>query len=233
MAALHDGEHFLIQKYAIATTPGLTLTDARSLDREQVHLLSIGLSEAVLGFAPLPHVQQEIQELQGIFGGSSLLNKEFLAGNVEREMKEENFTVVHIASHGEFDHNPEDSFVLTYDKKLNMDQLSQLIGMFQFRKTPLELLTLSACETAVGDERAALGLAGVAVKSGARSALGTLWFINDQASSNLIQHFYSHLKQATFSKAQALREAQLTLLEDAAYRHPGYWAPFLLINNWL
>ena len=75
MAALHDGERFLIQNYAIATTPGLTLTDARSLDREQVHLLSIGLSEGVLGFAPLPHVQQEIQELQEIFGGSSLLNK--------------------------------------------------------------------------------------------------------------------------------------------------------------
>ena len=159
--------------------------------------------------------------------------REFLERNIEREMKEENFTIVHIASHGKFDQNPQDSFVLTYDKKLNMDQLSKLIGMFQFRQTPLDLLTLSACETAVGDERSALGLAGVAVKSGARSALGTLWFINDQASSDLIQHFYTHLKQTTFSKAQALREAQLTLLGHATYRHPGYWAPFLLINNWL
>ena len=233
MATLHDGEHFLIQKYAIAITPGLTLTDAQSLDREQIHLLSIGLSEGVLGFAPLPHVQQEIQELQEIFGGSSLLNKEFLERNIEREMKEENFTIVHIASHGKFDQNPQDSFVLTYDKKLNMDQLSKLIGMFQFRQIPLDLLTLSACETAMGDERSALGLAGVAVKSGARSALGTLWFINDQASSSLVQHFYSHLKQKALSKAQALREAQLTLLDHVTYRHPGYWAPFLLINNWL
>ena len=233
MAALHDGEQFLIQKYAIATTPGLTLTDARSLDREQVHLLSMGLTEGVQGFAPLPNVQQEIQDIQDLFGGTSLLNEEFLALNIEREMKQENFTIVHIASHGKFDQNPEDSYVLAYDQKLTMNQLGELIGLFQFRQTPLDLLTLSACETAAGDERGALGLAGVAIKSGARSALATLWFINDQASSLLVNQFYTQLKQSSHSKAQALRDAQLTLLDHVIYRHPSYWAPFLLINNWL
>ncbi len=233
MATLHDGKQFLIQKYAIATTPGLTLTDARSLDREQVHLLSMGLSESVQGFAPLPNVQQEIQDLQNIFGGTSLLNKDFLKTNIEREMKQEDFTVVHIASHGKFDKNPQDSYILAYDQKLTMTQLGELIGLFQFRQTPLDLLTLSACETAAGDERGALGLAGVAIKSGARSALATLWFINDQSSSLLVNQFYTQLKQSSHSKAEALREAQLTLLDHAVYGHPGYWAPFLLINNWL
>jgi CHAT domain-containing protein len=233
MAALHDGEQFLIQKYAIATTPGLTLTDARSLDREQVHLLSMGLTEGVQGFAPLPNVQQEIQDIQDLFGGTSLLNEEFLALNIEREMKQEKFTIVHIASHGKFDQNPEDSYVLAYDQKLTMNQLGELIGLFQFRQTPLDLLTLSACETAAGDDRGALGLAGVAIKSGARSALATLWFINDQASSLLVNQFYTQLKQSSHSKAQALQDAQLTLLDHVIYRHPSYWAPFLLINNWL
>ena len=233
MAALHDGKQFLIQKYAIATTPGLTLTDARSLNREQVHLLSMGLTEGVQGFAPLPNVQQEIQDIQDLFGGTSLLNKEFLKTNIEREMKQEKFTIVHIASHGKFDQNPEDSYVLAYDQKLTMNQLGELIGLFQFRQTPLDLLTLSACETAAGDERGALGLAGVAIKSGARSALATLWFINDQASSLLVNQFYTQLKQSSHSKAQALRDAQLTLLDHVIYRHPSYWAPFLLINNWL
>jgi len=233
MAALHDGEKFLIQKYAIATTPGLTLTDARSLNREQVHLLSMGLSEGVQGFAPLPNVQLEIQEIQDLFGGTSLLNKEFLKTNIEREMKQENFTIIHIASHGKFGQNPQDSYVLAYDQKLTMNQLAELIGLFQFRQTPLDLLTLSACETAAGDERGALGLAGVAIKSGARSALATLWFINDQASSLLVNQFYTQLKQSSHSKAQALRDAQLTLLDHVIYRHPSYWAPFLLINNWL
>ncbi len=233
LAALHDGDQFLIQKYAVATTPGLTLTDARSLDREQVHLLSVGLSEGVQGFAPLPNVQNEIQDIQDLFGGTSLINKDFLSGNIAREMKQEDFTVVHIASHGKFAQNPKDSFLLTYDQKLTMNQLGELIGLFQFRETSLDLLTLSACESAAGDERAALGLAGVAIKSGARSALATLWFINDQASSTLVRHFYAQLKQTTHTKAQALQAAQRTLLEHTIYRHPSYWAPFLLINNWL
>lgn len=233
MSTLHDGEQFLIQKYAIATTPGLTLTDARSLNREHVHLLSMGLTEGVQGFSPLPNVQQEIQDIQNLFGGTSLLNKEFLKTNIEREMKQGKFTIVHIASHGKFDQNPQDSYVLAYDQKLTMNQLGELIGLFQFRQTPLDMLTLSACETAAGDERGALGLAGVAIKSGARSALATLWFINDQASSLLINQFYRQLKQSSHSKAQALRDAQLTLLDHPIYRHPSYWAPFLLINNWL
>ena len=233
MAALHNGDQFLIQQYAVATTPGITLTDARRLDRTQVNPLSLGLSKGVQGFSALPNVQREIQEIQNLFGGTALLNEEFLAPNIQREMKQENFTVVHIASHGKFDQNPQNSYVLAYDEKLTMNQLVESIGLFQFRQTPLDLLSLSACETAAGDEQAALGLAGLAIKSGARSALATLWFINDQASSMLVHHFYAHLKQAALSKAQALREAQMTLLDHSIYRHPSYWAPFLLINNWL
>ena len=233
MGSLHDGEKFLIQKYALAITPGLTLTDAHPLDRKQINLLSIGLSEGVQGFSPLPNTQQEVKGLQDLFGGKTLLNEEFRIPNLEQDMKEENFTIIHIASHGKFENEAKDSFVLTYDNKLTMDRLRELIGLFQFRQIPLDLLTLSACETAGGDDRSALGLAGIAVKAGARSALATLWFINDQASSNLINEFYVRLKQSSVSKAQALREAQMTLLDHPIYRHPSYWAPFLLINNWL
>ena len=233
IAALHDGQKFLVQQYAIATTPGVTLTDARRLNRQQVNLLSVGLTEGVQGFTPLPNVEEEIQNLQNLFGGTTLLNQDFRATNLQQEMKQQDFTVVHIASHGKFDQDPQNSFVLAYDQKLTMNALAELMGLFQFRQTPLDLLTLSACETAAGDERAALGLAGVAIKSGARSALATLWFINDQASSLLVNEFYRELIQPANSKAHALRRAQLKLLEHATYRHPSYWAPFLLINNWL
>jgi CHAT domain-containing protein len=102
-----------------------------------------------------------------------------------------------------------------------------------YRDQPVELLTLSACQTAVGDDKAALGLGGVAVKAGARSALATLWYINDQASSILITDFYEDLKKPGISKARALQQAQLELLEDHRYDHPSYWSPFLLIGNWL
>ena len=233
MGPLHDGEQFLIQKYAVAITPGLTLTDAHPLDREHVNLLSIGLSEGVQGFSPLPNAQKEVREIQDLLGGKTLMNEEFLVSNLEEDMKEENFTIIHIASHGKFENEAKDSFVLTYDQKLTMDHLRELIGLFQFRQVPLDLLTLSACQTAAGDDRSALGLAGVAVKAGARSALATLWFISDEASSNLINKFYTRIKESSLSKAQALREAQVALLDHPVYRHPGYWAPFLLINNWL
>ena len=106
----------------------------------------------------------------------------------------------------------------------------------QFRRysdQPVELLTLSACQTAAGDDRSALGLAGVAIKAGARSALGTLWFVNDEASSQLITDFYRHLLEPGQTKASALQLAQRSLITDPRYRHPGYWSPFLLIGNWL
>jgi CHAT domain-containing protein len=107
------------------------------------------------------------------------------------------------------------------------------MSLSQYRDQSVELLTLSACQTAAGDDRAALGLAGVAVKAGARSAVATLWFINDQASSQLVTEFYRQLQNPEISKAQALQQAQLMLVNDRRYQHPGYWSPFLLIGNWL
>jgi len=114
-----------------------------------------------------------------------------------------------------------------------MNRLENLFKLSDLRKEKVELLTLSACQTAVGDERAALGLAGVAIKSGARSALASLWFVDDEATSKLIAEFYKQLQSPALSKAQALQNAQKKLASQKKFRHPAYWAPFLLIGNWL
>ncbi|HET6514864.1 MAG TPA: CHAT domain-containing protein [Thermodesulfovibrionales bacterium] len=233
MAALHDGKEFLVEKYAIAVTPGLNLTDPRALNREQIKMLAAGLTDAVQGFPPLPDVSSELQALRGIYPGDILLNQNFLIASMEKELKDKQFSIVHIASHGQFESEISKTFLLTFDDKLTMDQLDRFIGFFRFRNEPLELLTLSACETAVGDDRAALGLAGVAVKAGARSALATLWHINDRAASLLVDEFYRQLQDPSVSRTSALRNAQRKLLGHAWYQHPGYWSPFLLINNWL
>jgi CHAT domain-containing protein/Tfp pilus assembly protein PilF len=233
MAALHDGKQFLITKYAIATTPGLTLTDPRPLKRENILAFSGGLTEAVRGFPPLPNVSDEIQTVKGLYSGTSLLDQDFVIANVEQALKKQPFSIVHIASHGQFESDVKNSFVLAFDDKLTMDRLDEFVGLFRFRDEPLALLTLSACETAAGDDRAALGLAGVAIKAGARSALATLWFINDEVSSALVSEFYQQLHDAAVSKALALQRAQLKVLEHPIYRHPAYWAAFLLLNNWL
>ena len=235
MAALYDREtkQFLVQKYPLAITPGLTLTDPRAIDRENVQLLTAGLTESVQGYPPLPHVASEVEAVQGVFGGRGLMNATFVASAVERELSERQVGIVHIASHGEFHSDSAKSFILTYDGRLTVDRLSELVSATRFREQPLELLTLSACQTAAGDERAALGLAGVAVRAGARSVLATLWSISDVASAELISEFYRQLGQSGVSRAEALQRAQITLIQNRNYRHPGYWSAFLLISSWL
>ena len=233
MAPLHDGTHFLIERYALATTPGLTLTDSRPLDRKRVQMFSVGLTESVQGFPPLPYVAKELSAVQSIYGGRQLVNGEFRVVQVEKGLKEQPFNIIHIASHGRVESDGAKSFILTFDDRITMDRLSALVGLFDFRSAPLELLTLSACETAAGDDRAALGLAGMAIKAGAKSALATLWFIEDEATATLVSEFYRNLQNPGFSKAVALQQAQLTLLKNPNHSHPSLWAPFLLINNWL
>ncbi len=233
MAALHDGKQFLISKYAMAITPGLNLTDPRPIKREGAKVLAVGVTEAIQGFPPLPSVAAELEALRGLFPSTTLVDREFLIATFEEKLKTERFTILHVASHGEFSSEPGKTFLLAFDGKLTMDRLDQFIGLFKFRDDPLELLTLSACDTAEGDDRAALGLAGVAIKAGARSAVATLWEINDVASAGLIADFYRGLQDPSISRATALQRAQVKMLSDPRYEHPGFWAPFLLINNWL
>ena len=232
-SALHDGKSFLIQQYAIAMTPGLYLTDPRPLNLEKVRTLAGGLISSVQGFPSLPYVAEEVQSIRTLFQADQLINEQFRMGLLEQELRESRDGILHIATHGKFSTDANDSFLLAFDGKLTMSKLDQLIGLFRFRQDPLELLTLSACQTAVGDDRAALGLAGVAIKAGARSALATLWFINDEASAELIAEFYRQLRNPSVSKAMALQRAQIKLLGDRVYDHPAYWSPFLLLNNWL
>ena len=233
MAALHDGKQFLIAKYALGITPSMNLTDPRPIKREGMKVLAVGVTEAVQGFPALPNVSAELQELQTLLGSKNLVDRQFLTANFEKELKEEQFSIVHVASHGEFGNDVDNTFLLTFDDKVSLDRLNQMIGVFRFRDDPLELLTLSACDTAAGDDRAALGLAGVAIKAGARSALATLWSINDEAAVDLVIDFYRELKDSSISRAVALQRAQLKLINNPRYEHPGFWSPFLMINNWL
>jgi CHAT domain-containing protein len=233
LSALYDGKDFLVSHYAVATIPGLTLTDPRPLPRDNVQVLVAGLTDSVQGFPPLPDVEGEISRLHKLYDGQMLENNSFTLANFEQDLDKTPYSIVHVASHGKFDEDSSNTFLLAYDGKLNMDALEGFMAGTTYREKPVELLTLSACQTAVGDDKAALGLGGVAVKAGARSALATLWYINDQASSLLVTEFYRNLKQPGVSKAEALRRAQLVLLEDPRYHHPSYWAPFLLIGNWL
>jgi CHAT domain-containing protein len=233
MAALHDGRQFVIARYALATTPGINLTDPRPLARDTARVLAVGVTEAVHGFPALPFVTAELTAVRTVFQGTTLLDEEFRVGALQTRLERQRFNILHIASHAQFAGDVANTFLLAHDGRLTMNRLNEVIGLFQRRDEPLELLILSACETAAGDDRAALGLAGIAVKAGARSAVATLWHINDQASSELIAEFYRQLRDPAVSRAVALQRAQLRLVADSRYSHPALWSPFLLINNWL
>jgi CHAT domain-containing protein len=162
-----------------------------------------------------------------------LLDEAFSVDQLEATLRQGRFGIVHIASHGLFAPDVAESFLLTAHGRLTMTQLAQMVGRLRFRDQPLDLLTFSACETAQGNDRAALGLAGVAIQSGARSALATLWQVSDEASAALMQAFYRHLHKPGVSRARALQQAQVKLLHHERFAEPFFWAPFLLINNWL
>jgi CHAT domain-containing protein len=232
-AAIYDGNEFMIQKYALATTPGINLTFPKQLVVSESKLFAGGISHSVQGFSGLPGVPVELDKLQSQYGAEILHNEEFSGITIQDQLGSAEYSIVHIATHGHFDSNPQDSYLLTYDNKLTMDLLEQSIGSRRQSDNPLDLLVLSACETAVGDNRAALGLAGVALKAGARSAIATLWQISDEATVLIIDNFYKHTSSEHLSKAQALRIAQNELINSERFSHPTDWAPFLLIGNWL
>jgi CHAT domain-containing protein len=223
---------FLVEKYALAIAPGLTLTAPRPLGAGPTPALKAGLSESVQGYPALASVPRELASVDALFPGPTLLNERFVESQLEQTLGGSAFGIVHIASHAEFHGGIDDAFIVTFDGKLGMKRLAQLVGMTEFRDQPLELLALSACQTAAGDERAALGLAGVAVKAGARSTLASLWYIEDEASGKLMAEFYAGLAKPGVTRAAALQRAQLALLSDPKFRHPVTWAPFLLIGSW-
>jgi CHAT domain-containing protein len=321
IAALWDGQRYLLERFAIATAPGLTLLDPQPLDRRQMQALIAGLSkpgpvvydlpaamwaELAPGLSPtggargmpvtvralasaaggrgerdasaasrvqqalaLPGVRLEVDQLARDLRGQVLLDQEFLLDRFSEDLNEGAYRVVHIASHGFFGGSPQHNFIMTYDRKLDMERLAQLLRGKQLAEVPVELLALSACQTAEGDDRSPLGLSGVAIQSGARSALGSLWPVADDAAQQMFPAFYRALTGAAMSKAEALRQAQLQLLTgdsavpgaageaasqrgrvvslstakgsgaespavpESPFAHPYYWAPFILIGNWL
>ncbi|MBF0450493.1 MAG: CHAT domain-containing protein [Candidatus Magnetomorum sp.] len=233
-STLYDSKQFLIEKFAISTIPAISLTDPRPMDKENFKILLGGLAEGRQGFSPLPSVPAELRDIKEIMSGKILIkDKDYTIPNITETFKNNEYSIVHIATHGVFGGTPEASFLLTYESKLNMNLLENLIGLSKYRKQKVELLTLSACQTALGNERAAMGLAGVAVKAGVKGAIATLWFVDDEATSIAIREFYRQLLKPGVTKAQAMQNVQKKFIAQRRYWHPLYWAPFLVIGNWM
>jgi CHAT domain-containing protein len=232
MSVLHDGKQFLVEKYSIAIAPGLQLIAPKPLKQTQLKVLMAALSQARPGFSALPGVTEEVRQISAILPGSQLVNELFLTRQLQNRIQSSAYPIVHLATHGQFSSNAAETFILTWDERVNVKDFDRLLRSRLGEQQSIELLVLSACETASGDSRAALGLAGAAIRSGARSTAATLWQVNDESTAIFMAEFYKQLVLSKVSKAEALRNAQLMLLKNPQYRNPYFWAPFILVGNW-
>lgn len=209
VAALHDGKSFLIERYSVGLMPSLSLADTSYKDIRDAKILAMG-SATFSEQKPLPAVPTEIQTIsQRLWQGKSFLNDTFTLENLKQARQQQPFGIIHLATHGEFKPGvPANSYIQLWDSKLRLDQLRQL----GWNDPPVELLVLSACRTALGDEQAELGFAGIGILAGVKSALASLWYVSDQGTLALMTDFYTQLKSAPI-KAEAIRQSQLAMIK--------------------
>jgi filamentous hemagglutinin family protein len=278
LAALYDGEQFLVEKYSIGVIPSINLTDTRYRDVKTTEVLAMGASKFTEQ-NPLPAVPIELATIvgnqnlaaenrellpansssmfsQGLWSGKSFLNQGFTLTNLKSQRAQTPFGVIHLATHGQFNLGaPRNSYIQLWDTQLRLDQLRQM----GWNNPPVELLVLSACRTALGNEDAEFGFGGLAVAAGVKSAIASLWYVSDEGTLGLITEFYQRLKTAPI-KAEALRQAQVALIKgqvrieggqlrgtmaggaislppelaqigDKEFSHPYYWSAFTMIGS--
>ena len=266
LAVLMDGERFLIEDFAIGTTASLKLFQSADIDRGKANILFGGTAKQVPvpnnppnekgegRFPELPGVKVEREIVAPKFENAEVLLDEMFTGDaIGESISERSFNVVHVAAHGKFEKRPAESYILAWDVQLQLPQLEKLLAATRFRDQPIDLLTLTACETAEGTDQASLGIAGLAVKVGARSTIAALWEAIDLTAAPMMDTFYDRLVKDRATKASALRDAQLRVLNsefeiepsrDKGYyeglrdkangkSHPTYWSTFIVLGSWV
>jgi CHAT domain-containing protein len=234
MSVLYDGKQYLVEKYNLALTPGLQLVPPSEVaERESRQAFLGGISESRQGFTALPGVRSEIESIGQLIPNQKLIDEKFNNRQVASNLVASNSQIVHLATHGQFSSNPEDTFILTWDGRLDINGLQNLIQNRNNRSSKgIDLLVLSACQTAAGDNRATLGLAGVAIKARAKSTIASLWSVSDEGTQLLMLDLYRNLANPNLGKAESLKLAQQSLIRNPKYHSPFYWGAFVLVGNW-
>ena len=237
MSVLYDGNQYLLEKYALALTPSLRLLNPQISVKKSTYVAG-GISQSLqvgnYKFSPLDSVETELSAFPQD-SSKIVLNQKFTPENLLEQINNTSASHIHIATHGQFSSNPNQSFLLMWQELLTIKEFSQILLKRQKIVTvPIDLLVLSACDTAIGDRRAALGLAGIAVRSGALSTVATLWQVNDESTAILMKNFYQNLQDHQ-NKAKALQQAQLQLwkIDRKDWQVPAFWSSYVLIGNWL
>jgi CHAT domain-containing protein len=248
MATLRDAksQQYLIDQYPVAITPGLNILGAKSYPRDRLKALIGGLTTETqepitikgkpFTFPSLEGVRPEVMAIKAALPQSKMLiDRDFNPTNLKRELQSTAYPIVHLATHGKFSSDPQQTFILTSNSQVvNVNAFQEILNQREPGQTgQLDLLIFSACQTAAGDRRATLGMAGAAIRAGASSTIASLWSVDDLATQKFMAEFYQNLTQyPTWTKAEAIQKAQQTLKKSDDLAHPAYWAPFTLVGNW-
>ncbi|NET55515.1 MAG: CHAT domain-containing protein [Symploca sp. SIO2E6] len=238
MGALYDGKQYLVENYATALLLGLDVRDPIPLRRNSMNVLATSLTEPPSGigdFAVLANANPELDKIGAVGVSTTFIRDQYFTKTaLEEQLDRTNFDIVHLATHGQFGNNPEETFILAADGKIPLDEFSELFrSQDAAANRGIELLILSACRTATGNNRAVLGIAGTAIQAGARSAIASLWSLDDESSITFTEEFYQNLGQSGVSRAEALQLAQKAMLQDPNFKSPLFWAAYILVGSWL
>ncbi len=254
IAALHDGQQFLVEKFSLGVIPTVFLTDTRYESLADARVLAFGASE-FQSLAPLPAVAVELKAIASqILEGEYFYNADFTLSNLINQRQSSPYPIIHLATHAEFKPGaPSNSYIQLWNEQLTLNRLREL----GWNAPPTELLVLSACRTALGDESAELGFAGLAVQAGVKSALASLWYVSDAGTLALMLDFYHQLRSSPI-KAEALRQAQISMIQGQievtgrelrgigegvtlppelnqadkiTLSHPYYWSGFTMVGS--
>jgi CHAT domain-containing protein len=252
IAALYDGQQFLVEKYSLGLMPSFSLTDTHYQSIKGLQVLAMGAAQ-FREKKPLPAVPIELSIITpSLWQGKSFLNDAFTLKNLQAQRQRQPFGMIHLATHASFRPGaPSNSYIEFWDTKLSLNHLKDLGWK------DVELLVLSACKTALGDQEAELGFAGLAVQAGVKSAIASLWSVSDEGTLALMTELYEELRVSPI-KAEALRQAQIAMIKGQVslkdgnlvtaketvplppelaklgtrnLSHPYFWASFTLIGS--
>jgi len=261
VAVLHSGEAFLVENYSLGVLPSFSLSSihntasAERVDYGQERVLAMGASEFD-NQPDLPAVSAELKMIsEGLGVGDAFLNEAFVLERLQRQLEQEDYGIVHLATHAVFEPGDlQQSYIQLWNEQLSLAQLGDL----QLSEEEVRLMILSACSTALGDRASEYGFAGLAVSAGSQAALASIWPVSDEGTLGFMSQFYRELREASVP-AEALRETQIQMIkgevgindgvvygpEDEVladlpelaksgrwdFSHPFYWSPFTMIGN--
>ncbi|NES24375.1 MAG: CHAT domain-containing protein, partial [Symploca sp. SIO3E6] len=241
LAALHDGDKYLSEEYGVVLSTGWLLKNGKPFQDVKLDSLIVAVEKPQFGdFEQLKSLEDEVDHIKKLLNKTRVFfdqKEEFTKEKLEDNINQSSYNVIHLATHGQFSSDLSQTFIAAPEAKIYINELDRIL-LSENRKNyqTLDLLVFSACDTASDDKRAALGIAGAAVKVGASSTLATLWSVDDGFTAEFMKHFYEELIKSKTSRIEALRRTQKYFLDDRGVpgngRRPSDWAAYTLVGDW-